>query len=82
MSTPDAYTKTFGPCDGEFSLTIGGDTYVVANECTHRKGLLYHGIIDPVRRTIRCPLHQTLFDLRTGKKLAGPACEDLHVRKL
>ena len=56
--------------------------HIVANESTHRKGSLYHGVVDPVRRTIRCPLHQTLFDLRTGKKLAGPTCEDLQVKKL
>lgn len=64
------------------ALLLAAKPNIVANECTHRKGSLYHGVVDPVRRTIRCPLHQTLFDLRTGKKLAGPACEDLQVKKL
>src|SRR5262249_52098878 len=35
--------------------------------------------VEPADATIECPLHQALFDIRTGKALSGPAAEDLGV---
>ena len=39
--------------------------------CTHGAANLCDGYFDGIR--IECPLHQGLFDARTGKALAAPA---------
>jgi len=45
--------------------------------CTHAFALLADGWVED--GTIECPLHQGLFDIRTGKALGAPATEDLRV---
>lgn len=45
------------------------------NRCTHAGAGLCDGYFDG--RHIECPLHQGLFDARTGKALAAPVSRDL-----
>ncbi len=79
MHKPDAYTLLRSGTD-ELTVIVGDARYVIANTCTHRKGGLYYGKVGPLNHTIRCPLHHSLFDLRTGKRLAGPSCSDLTIK--
>ncbi|MGR3616885.1 MAG: non-heme iron oxygenase ferredoxin subunit [Paracoccaceae bacterium] len=62
-----------------------GKTYAIYNTdhgffatdgmCTHEAQHLEDGLVtDDV---IECPLHQARFNIRTGKVLSAPACEDL-----
>ena len=50
-----------------------GDYYLVDEMCSHEDFSLYLGCIKD--RTIKCSLHGSYFDLKTGEPLEEPACE-------
>jgi len=57
-------------------LVRDGDALViVGNKCTHYSGALADGIV--VNGTIRCPLHHSCFDLKTGEALRAPALDPI-----
>jgi anthranilate 1,2-dioxygenase large subunit len=56
---------------------IGDEIFAADGICTHAYATLADGFVEG--DTIECPLHQALFDIRTGKVLAGPATESLKV---
>jgi len=58
-----------------FVVEVEGQKLRVPIECPHRKGRLNHGYFRG--NHIVCPLHYSVFDLRTGKCLKGPADDDL-----
>jgi nitrite reductase/ring-hydroxylating ferredoxin subunit len=49
----------------------GGRLYGLASRCSHLGGPLEDGDVDG--RTIKCPWHQSVFDLADGSVVAGPA---------
>jgi phenylpropionate dioxygenase-like ring-hydroxylating dioxygenase large terminal subunit len=68
---------------GEKSIAlyrIGDEVHATDGTCTHALALLADGFVDG--DTIECPLHQAVFDIRTGEVLSGPATEDLEVYKV
>lgn len=48
-----------------------GQFYATGATCTHGQALLTDGSFDG--ETVECPLHQGLFDVRTGAAV-GPPC--------
>ncbi len=50
-----------------------GDYYLVDEMCSHEDFSLYLGCIRD--RSIKCSLHGSYFDLKTGEPLEEPACE-------
>ena len=48
-----------------------GALYALSNHCSHRGGPLHEGTLDPV--TVTCPWHDSVFDLRDGALVHGPA---------
>jgi 3-phenylpropionate/trans-cinnamate dioxygenase ferredoxin component len=50
-----------------------GELYAIEDRCSHDDGELMEGDVDCVERTVECPRHGSLFDLRTGKPLTLPA---------
>jgi nitrite reductase/ring-hydroxylating ferredoxin subunit len=56
---------------------LGGTIYATQDMCTHAEASLADGFIDG--DAIECPLHQALFDIRTGKVLHPPATANLRV---
>ncbi len=56
-------------------VNVGGSFFAVDNECTHRGGFLGEGEIntDWSEWAIECPLHGSVFDVRTGEVLNLPA---------
>jgi nitrite reductase/ring-hydroxylating ferredoxin subunit len=55
---------------------LEGTFYATHNICTHAYAVLTDGgYIDG--GNIECPIHQGLFDIRTGKALEGPVDIDL-----
>jgi apoptosis-inducing factor 3 len=58
---------------------LGDEVFATSGICTHEFGLLCHGFIEPDDGTVECPLHQALFDIRTGKARCAPATQDLDV---
>ena len=54
---------------------VDGEIFATANLCTHGLARLSDGWLDgPL---IECPLHQGLFDVRTGRCAGAPAEVDL-----
>jgi nitrite reductase/ring-hydroxylating ferredoxin subunit len=49
----------------------GGALYALSNHCSHRGGPLHEGTLDA--RTVTCPWHDSVFDLRDGALVHGPA---------
>jgi nitrite reductase/ring-hydroxylating ferredoxin subunit/uncharacterized membrane protein len=48
-----------------------GSLYALSNHCSHRGGPLHEGRIE--HRTVTCPWHESVFDLRDGALVHGPA---------
>lgn len=59
--------------DGEAVMVArqGGTLYALADECSHLGGPLHEGVLGD--RTITCPWHDSVFDLRDGGLIHGPA---------
>lgn len=66
----DATPVQFGSRELAVFDTIEGVTVSMAR-CTHGAANLCDGYFDGIN--IECPLHQGLFDARTGQALAAPA---------
>jgi nitrite reductase/ring-hydroxylating ferredoxin subunit/uncharacterized membrane protein len=49
----------------------GGELYALSNHCSHRGGPLHEGTLDAT--TVSCPWHDSVFDLRDGSLIHGPA---------
>ncbi len=56
---------------------LDDQAFAVDDICTHEYASLSDGIIED--GCLECPLHQALFDIRTGKALTLPAVIDLAV---
>lgn len=54
---------------------LDGAFYATHNICTHAFARLSEGSVDA--DTIECPLHQGVFDIRTGEPLEGPVDEPI-----
>ncbi len=54
---------------------VDGAVYATHNICTHQFAFLSDGYVED--GCIECPLHQALFDIRTGKAMSAPASTDL-----
>ena len=54
---------------------VDGAVYATHNVCTHQFAFLSDGHVED--GCIECPLHQALFDIRTGKAKSAPATTDL-----
>lgn len=62
---------------GDFPLEVDGEARRFPRFCPHRAGRLDHGYVNWQRKTLTCPLHHSMFCLRTGQRLRGPECDDL-----
>ena len=53
-------------------VNVDGTFYAVDNECPHRGGFLGEGEINPDWHewALECPLHGSVFDVRTGEVLS------------
>ncbi|AVB19484.1 MULTISPECIES: Rieske (2Fe-2S) protein [Pseudomonas syringae group] len=65
-----------------FTVRIDQEEYRVPSNCPHREGWLEHGVVNEQRRSITCPLHFSVFSLKTGEQLSGPPCGRLQVQRL
>jgi len=51
--------------------TVEGTAYAFQDQCTHQQCSLSDGFLDEF--AIICPCHSSVFDVRTGEVLLGPA---------
>ena len=54
---------------------VEDEAFVINDICTHEHAFLSDGVIED--GCVECPLHQALFDVRTGKALTAPAIVDV-----
>ncbi len=54
--------------------TRAGEVFATQSECPHRKGPLADGLLDGT--SVICPLHDRIYDLRSGQELGA----DCHLR--
>lgn len=66
-----------GLCIAVFNLD--GKFFATAGICTHEHAFLSEGYVDG--ETVECPLHQGLFNIRTGQALSPPVTESLRTFK-
>jgi chlorite dismutase/nitrite reductase/ring-hydroxylating ferredoxin subunit len=52
-------------------FNVGGTLYALNNRCSHARGPLTEGAINPDECSVVCPWHYGKFDLRTGTVLDG-----------
>ncbi|WP_432827130.1 bifunctional 3-phenylpropionate/cinnamic acid dioxygenase ferredoxin subunit [Dactylosporangium sp. CA-092794] len=52
-------------------FNVDGELYAVEDRCTHQDAWLSDGFVEGV--AVECPLHASLFDLRTGEPSGPPA---------
>lgn len=64
-----------GICIAVYNL--GGLFHATSGICTHEHAFLSEGYIDG--ETVECPLHQGLFNIRTGAALSPPVTVGLKV---
>ena len=50
---------------------LGGQVYAIGSVCTHRGGDLAKGRLEG--ETVRCPLHNSGFNIKTGEAMRPPA---------
>jgi nitrite reductase/ring-hydroxylating ferredoxin subunit len=50
---------------------VDGRLYAIGGTCTHQKALLEDGELDG--KVVRCPLHDSGFDITTGEAVRPPA---------
>lgn len=56
-------------------VRANGDVYCVADICTHEQAYLSEGFCEGYE--LECPLHGSIFDVRTGEVKSLPATEAL-----
>ena len=49
--------------------------YATDGVCTHENVHLEEGLV--IDDEIECPMHQGIFNIKTGKAISPPACDDL-----
>jgi len=54
---------------------VAGRLYAVDDTCTHEEASLSTGVLKG--ELVKCPLHNSRFNVRTGEALEEPAEEDL-----
>ncbi len=54
---------------------LEGNVYATHGVCTHALALLSEGFVEDGK--VECPLHQGVFDIRTGKALCAPLTRDI-----
>jgi chlorite dismutase/nitrite reductase/ring-hydroxylating ferredoxin subunit len=52
-------------------FNVDGTLYAINNRCSHARGPLNEGEIDPAECSVVCPWHYGKFDLKTGQALDG-----------
>ncbi|MDU4795690.1 MAG: non-heme iron oxygenase ferredoxin subunit [Klebsiella michiganensis] len=55
---------------------IDGEYYALEDVCPHAYALLSQGFVEDGK--VECPLHEAVFDVKTGQCLYGPGGRSLH----
>jgi len=68
------------PQDPVAVARAGGRLYAFDDTCTHEECPLSDGVLTDGE--VECPCHGSIFNLRTGEALTGPALESVRTHKV
>jgi 3-phenylpropionate/trans-cinnamate dioxygenase ferredoxin component len=68
------------PADPVAVARAGGRLFAFDDTCTHEECPLSEGILTDTE--VECPCHGSIFDMRTGEALTGPALESLRTYRV
>jgi nitrite reductase (NADH) small subunit len=60
-------------------VETAGRRILTSATCPHRQGRLRFAHLDAERLRLRCPLHNSAFDLTDGSRVGGPACAPIRI---
>ena len=73
--------KRFDYQDKTFCIyNIKDGFFATDGMCTHEEVHLEDGLV--MDNEIECPMHQGIFDIKTGRVIQDPPCEDLKTYKI
>ena len=58
-------------------FNVDGEFFAIEDRCSHADAPMADGYVHKRDLCVACPWHGAEFDLRTGKALTPPACEDI-----
>lgn len=58
---------------------VDSEFYAIEDRCSHQKARLSDGWVEPESCAVECPIHASLFDLRTGRPSNLPAVQPVRV---
>jgi len=70
--TPGTGKRVYAAGEAVALFNVNGSIYAISNRCTHARGSLSEGAVDPVKCAVTCPWHEGVFSLETGQVLSGP----------
>ena len=68
------------PLDPVAVARAGGRIYAFDDTCTHEECPLSDGVLTDAE--VECPCHGSIFNLRTGEALTGPALESVRTHEV
>lgn len=70
---PGSSNRVYAAGEAVALFNVDGTVHAIANRCTHARGSLSDGAVDPAACAVTCPWHAARFSLETGQPLSGPA---------
>lgn len=59
-------------------FNVDGEFYALEDRCSHMNVPISNGYVHERELCVACPWHGAEFDLRTGKVMTPPACENIN----
>ena len=77
---PEAEMRAYDVPTGRVAIThIEYRLFAFGDGCTHAGCSLSEGKLDEHAATVKCPCHDSVFDIETGEPIEGPAQDPLPV---
>src|ERR1700752_2576479 len=69
---PVSSKRVYAASEAVALFNVNGTIHAITNRCSHARGSLSEGTVDPARCAVTCPWHEGVFSLETGRVLGGP----------
>lgn len=69
---PGASKRVYRGSEAIALFNVDGEYYAVSDRCTHGRGSLSEGKVDPATCLLECPWHGGKFKIQTGEPKEGP----------
>ena len=69
---PETSKRVYRGSEAIALFNVNGEYYAVSDRCTHGRGSLSEGNVDPATCLLECPWHGGKFNIHTGEPKEGP----------